>query len=72
MTGTKATTAPPKQVASASDIAAAKSSGKVWVNTNTKVYHSASSKYYGATSAGKFMSEADAKAAGYHAAKNGD
>jgi hypothetical protein len=70
-TAKKATTAP-KQVASAADIAAAKASGKVWVNKNTKVYHMSSSKYYGATSSGAFMTEADAKAAGYHASKNRD
>jgi hypothetical protein len=70
-TAKKATTAP-AAVASSADIAAAKASGKVWVNKSTKVYHTSSSKYYGATKSGAFMTEADAKAAGYHAAKNGD
>ncbi len=62
----------PTATASASDIAAAKTSGMVWVNTGsaTKAYHKSSSKYFGATKAGKFMSEADAQKAGYHLAKD--
>ena len=59
---------PPANNASDADIAAAKSSGKVWVNTNTKVYHK-DGKYYGKTKEGKFMTEAEANAAGYKAAK---
>ena len=51
-------------------ISAAKASGQVWVNTGTKVYHDSSSEFYGATKAGKFMSEKDAQAAGYRKAKN--
>ena len=50
---------------SASDpqIASAKSSGMVWVNTDSGVYHKGG-RWYGKTKTGKFMSEADAKAAG--------
>ncbi|GGH06997.1 signal protein [Silvibacterium dinghuense] len=65
----KATAAAPAPDAAA--IADAKSKGLVWVNLNTKVYHQSSAKQYGATKNGKFMTEADAKAAGYRAAKDG-
>lgn len=51
------------------DIADAKSKGMVWVNLNTKVYHKDSAATYGKTKHGKFMSEADAQAAGYKAAQ---
>jgi zona occludens toxin (predicted ATPase) len=63
---TKAPT--PANNASASDIASAQASGKVWVNTETGVYHK-SGQWYGKTKKGKFMSEDEAKKAGYHAAK---
>jgi len=53
--------------ASSSEIAAAKASGKVWVNTESGVYHK-SGRWYGKTKAGKFMTESEAKAAGYKAA----
>ncbi len=52
---------------SSSDIAAAKASGKVWVNTVSGVYHKGG-RWYGKTKQGKFMTEAEAKAAGYKAA----
>jgi hypothetical protein len=50
--------------ASASEIAAAKASGKVWVNTESHIYHKGG-RWYGKTKAGKFMTESEAKAAGY-------
>jgi hypothetical protein len=50
--------------ASDSQIASAKASGEVWVNTDSGVYHKGG-RWYGKTKSGKFMSEADAKAAGY-------
>ena len=44
--------------------------GKVWVNEDTKIYHCPGTRYYGQTKAGKYMSEAEAKAAGMHGANN--
>ena len=40
--------------------------GLVWVNTASNVYHCYGTRYYGTTKAGKYVSEADAKAAGAH------
>jgi hypothetical protein len=58
----------PANVASASDIAAAKAAGKVWVNLETGVYHKGG-RWYGRTKNGKFMTEAEAKKAGYRESK---
>lgn len=58
----------PTQNATAADIADAKSKGMVWVNTSTRVYHK-DGEFFGATKQGKFMTEADAQKAGFHAAK---
>jgi hypothetical protein len=41
----------------------------VWVNTETGVYHKAGSHWYGKTKHGKYMTEADARKAGYREAK---
>ena len=51
-----------------SEIADAKAKGLVWVNSSSKIYHK-EVKFYGKTKRGKFMSEDDAKKAGYREAK---
>jgi hypothetical protein len=62
--GTGQTAAPTDQ-----EIATAKEKGMVWVNLSSKVYHK-EGKFYGKTKRGEFMSEDDAKKAGYREAKN--
>jgi hypothetical protein len=52
----------------AQEIADAQAKGLVWVNLNSKVYHT-SGAYYGKTKQGKFMTAQDAEKAGYKAAK---
>lgn len=63
----KAAKAAPKG-ATAAEIEDAKKQGLVWVNTDSKVYHKGG-RYFGKTKEGKFMSEADAKKAGFTGAK---
>ena len=47
--------------------AAGGGNGKVWVNSETKVYHCADDRYYGKTKQGEYMSESDAVAKGARA-----
>ena len=58
------TRAAPTGAASDAQASAAKSSGKVWVNLDSGIYHKGG-QFYGKTKNGKFMTEAEAKAAGY-------
>ena len=51
------------------DIAAAQKEGKVWVNTASGVYHKGG-RWYGKTKQGKFMTEDEAKKAGYREDKS--
>lgn len=44
--------------------------GTVWVNLESGVYHYPGTRYYGKTKSGKYMPEADAVKAGYHASKD--
>jgi hypothetical protein len=59
----------PAKTVSESEISAAKADGKVWVNTASGVYHKGG-EWYGATKQGKFMTEQEAKQAGFRAAKS--
>ena len=41
---------------------------KVWVNTNSGVYHCPDSQWYGKTKEGKYMTQAEAQKAGHRPA----
>jgi hypothetical protein len=45
--------------------------GLVWVNTETHVYHTERSRFYGTTKKGKYMTEAEAIKEGNKAAAKG-
>lgn len=46
--------------------------GKVWINGKSKTYHCFGTTYYGKTKTGEYMTEADAKAKGYHGIQGKD
>ncbi len=50
---------------SSSEYQAPPSSGMVWVNLDTKIFHREGDRWYGRTKHGKYMSEADALNSGY-------
>jgi hypothetical protein len=52
----------------ASEIATAKAAHQVWVNLGTGIYHKGG-RWYGRTKNGKFMTEFEAKKAGYKPSK---
>jgi len=47
----------------------ANTAGTVWVNTDSGVYHKPGTRWYGKTKQGKYMTEEEAKKAGYRAAE---
>jgi hypothetical protein len=57
-----------KSAPSASEIADARTTRKVWVNLDTGIYHRGG-HWYGKTKNGKFMTLDDARRAGYKPAK---
>ncbi len=60
---------PPVRNASSREVSSAKATGKVWVNTDSGIYHKGG-QWYGATKQGRFMTEQEAVRAGYKPAKN--
>ncbi|MGB2678207.1 MAG: hypothetical protein WAN12_14075 [Candidatus Acidiferrum sp.] len=66
--GASASPAPAAKPAATQQTRPANSTGMVWVNTDSGIYHKPGTRYYGKTKQGKYMSEADAIKAGYRAA----
>jgi len=70
-------TAPPAPTATAAappaaTAPAAVGTGKVWVNTRSKIYHCEGTKFYGKTKDGEYMTQEEAKAKGYSANRKKD
>lgn len=64
--GLSATPAPQRNPSQASP--AQPAGFRVWLNTASRVYHCPGTRYFGNTKAGRYMTEADAVAAGYRPA----
>lgn len=62
---------PPPVTEASTPAPAGAASIQVWVNTRTGIYHYPGQRWYGNTAQGQYMTEEDAKAAGYRAAENG-
>jgi hypothetical protein len=62
--------AAPAKPAGAKVAAAGGGPDKVWVNTDSKVYHCPGDKWYGKTKQGEYMTEVDATAKGFRADHN--
>jgi len=62
--------APAKSAPASSASQGSPGPGMVWVNLDSGIYHYPGTRYYGKTKTGKYLSEADAIKAGYHAAKD--
>ncbi len=60
----------PSKAAASSASQGSPGPGMVWVNLDSGVYHYPGTRYYGKTKSGKYLSEAEAVKAGYHAAKD--
>ena len=65
---TPASSASTKSTVNAAAPASGGGAGKVWLNTASNVYHCQGDRYYGKTKAGVYLTEAEAKAKGAHAA----
>jgi len=61
-------TAPPTATAPVAVVG----TGKVWVNTRSKIYHCEGTKFYGKTKDGEYMTQEEAKAKGYNANRKKD
>ena len=59
---------PSPRATSATQASTQKKEIKVWVNTNSGIYHCPGSRWYGTTKQGKYMGECEALKAGYRAA----
>jgi hypothetical protein len=66
---TASSTALPSKPRATRQAPPANGAGMVWVNTDSDIYQKPGTHWYGKMKKGKYMTEADAIQAGYHAAK---